>query len=322
MKGLFIIILCTFAAVSILWVANVDSACTDSASGLDDAGIQGAEDWVVDYINRLRTEPDQALNELGIEGRLRLESHGDMVCTWYGCFYHESETFPLARSAVLDEFAASWAEKMAEKGFFSYQAPDGSRIGDQLTQKGYPSANGTQIISAVLIRDFKDPCQAVQVIMQNLLAGAFAGEGDDSNLQKMLVFQYNSIGVALKPALFTMADGTIVGAYYLVIFLDRPGDIYRSRMIHCGHVYADADMDGLYEDGEGLPGLLFYDHSGAVISRTYREGMFCVEKSAEEWVWHINDRYLPGKELRSVSFWANGEFRQDIDYLEMYLDGE
>ncbi len=318
MKGLLSIVLCIIVASLYPMGQRAGAVCTDDTASLGNATIQDAEDWVVDFVNRFRTEPNKALEELGIEGTITLSRHGDMVCNWYGCFYKESDTFPVARSAVLDGFAEYWAEKMAEEGFFSYEAPDGSTIKDLLIHTGYPSANGTQIISAVLIKDFKDPCQAVHVIMQNLLENGMVDKELQGNAAQLLAFQYNSIGLALKPALFSMADGSVVGAYYLVIFLDRPKDIFRSSMVHCGHVYRDLNGDGFFEDGEGLPGLLFYDSAGDNIAKTYRDGMFCVEKSTEEWTWRIDDRYLPGMDLHALSFWTNGELRQDIDYDKLY----
>ncbi|GEM_PF-6215863 len=313
MKGLISTIVCLLAIYLTMPELGAFASCADEGPEAN-ATIREAEDWIVNYINELRTEPESALHELGLNATLSLPIHGDMICNWYGCFYQELETYPLARSAILDGFASTWADEMAEEGFFSYEAPDGSSLEDFIKETGYPSSNGAQIISAVLIKDYKSPCQAVRVIMQNLLESGISDNKATGNASSLIDYHYDAVGVALKPALFSMDDGTIVGAYYLVILLDRPLEIFRSRMVHCGHLYSDVNNDGLYEEGEGIKGALFYDDNGAILARSYSKGRFCLEQSVEQWTWHIGNRSLPSVDLHGISTWSNGELRQDIDF--------
>ena len=287
--------------------------CASSDESAGNMTLEEAEWWLVDYINRLRVEPEDALAELGLEGSIPPQSRTELVCNWYGCFQQNIEMSPLARSAFLDKIAVTWAENMAQDNAVSYVSSDGLTIYDELVKEGYPSSNGTEIISALLIREFQDPCWAVRALMLNMVGNDISGEeGSTGNVAKLVNFDYNAIGLALRPLVFRMPDDSMVGAYVLVIVIDRPAEPFEGRIIQCGHVFKDMNGNGRYDEGEGLSDVVIQDSSGPFQSFTYKNGRFCIERPEEEGSLVVDGRWISNDNVQSMPFWTNGELRQDI----------
>ncbi len=280
----------------------------------DNVTVEAAEAWLFDFINRMRMEPETALQEIGVNGTITVQDGTRMVCSCYGCFLMGNEMFPLARSAFLDEKAAAWAETMASTGSVFYVSPDGLSLTDFIRQSGYPASNSSQIVAGIMINDYKDPLTALSVLMQRMLVSP-----DGKAVPQVSMFtdpRFDAVGLAFRPAVLTLPDGTGVGAYLLVIVLEHPLSAFQGRVVQCGHVYQDTDQNGVKNQGEGISCMAILDgQDGTVVARTYSRGRFCIERpvAAGEWAWHFSpgfqvDETVPFQPVSVV----DGALKQDI----------
>lgn len=156
---------------------------------------------------------------------------------------------PLAFQKNLRRAADLHTQDMLQNSYFSHISPDGATPEDRIWRTGYvPEASGESIASK-LTGGWVDSGSGARELFETLFRAEMRGEAPRNILNP----QFRDVGIRYQRVeKESAADGNAV-AYHLMTC--DFGASVASDLTLSGVVYRDADGNGLYSPGEGIPGL-------------------------------------------------------------------
>jgi hypothetical protein len=196
-------------------------------------------------VNEARTHPLETIQSLGIDEGAARQALGDDA----GLL--DTGLPPLAWDNLLSMASMGHNLEMVNQLYYSSTALDGSLPADRIAVAGYQACQAGELLGAMAFSVYMAPEEAARLVF----AGWLRDELDPSRIGPRHIFSrdYSEVGYSFVGAVLKISDAP-PNVYVVVADFARP---VVPRFFLLGTVYADANGDGCWSAGEGLPGIRF-----------------------------------------------------------------
>ena len=233
------------------------------------AVISGPEAELLQLINQARANPLKTAALLGMDTERLLTDLpllSDVLTKGLPPLAFDSRLYRAARDHGLD---------MLDKVYYSHASPDGRTYEDRIREAGYEAALAGEVIGSLAVYDSLAEKDAVFQIF----AAKFKEELDPVSATERVILNgaFKDGGVYFKVFEFPVEGGGL-GTYGLIV-ADLGRSTRPAKPSLTGVVYTDANGDGQYGFGEGVPNtfVTVKGNSGALSVFTNLAGGFALE---------------------------------------------
>lgn len=220
------------------------------------------EQYVLEMINRARSDPYAEGARLGID-------------IGEGLTAGEAATVgprpPLAFNAILISVARAHNQDMYAHSFFSHQGSDGRWPDQRLSDAGYSWTKCGENIAA----GGSSPPRTADYLEDLLMVDSgYSGRGHRKNLLDISdppTSPFREIGIGYFSCPWSQRNALNLNAFLTQDFGRRSGSPFVT-----GVVYNDANGNGFYDPGEGLPGVTVTQGSSGAFAVTSASGGYAI----------------------------------------------
>jgi len=220
------------------------------------------EQFMLELVNRSRADPPAEARRLGIELNQGLPSGKISV----------DPKPPLAFQPELIDAARTHSDWMLDQDVFSHDGANGSNPGDRIRRAGYLFSGSWTWGENIAWMGSTSAISTSQAVAAEH-DGLFRSPGHRVNL----CGDFDEIGIGARTGVFTRS-GTAFQAVMTTQNFARSDSTPGPLLV--GVVYRDADGNGAYSPGEGLPGVSVIPDSGGYLAFTSRSGGYAIPAPA------------------------------------------
>lgn len=210
----------------------------------DSGDPTGDEQYVLELINRARANPDAEADRLDIPN----STTPDITDEIFPAVGAVSPSPPLAMNRLLLQAARAHSQDMWTRSFFSHTNPSGIVAGVRIANTGYVATSYGENIAA------SSNASAGSLEDALMIDSSTIGRGHRQNLLNVGI-SYREVGIGY----YHNATANVSGYRS---FLTQDFGTSATGPFLVGVVYADANANGFYDAGEGMPGVLVTPSSG------------------------------------------------------------
>lgn len=233
------------SSVNVTTNTNDESAVDAVIANLDVQQVTIYEQYMLELINRARSDPGAELNRQDIDSLNEGLESGSIS---------SDPSQPLAFNDVLSEVAWDHNAWMLEESSLSHVGESGSQLGGRLDAAGYDAISfGENLAVTGVLADIghDEMIALTQRLFDNLFVDTDVdGRGHRVNL---LNGNFKEIGIAVDNGDFNFTTGN--ATFNSVITTQDFGARDAEQAILLGVVFGDADNDDFYTPGEGKSGI-------------------------------------------------------------------
>lgn len=205
------------------------------------------EDMFLEWVNQARANPWAEAERLGFDvAELRVEVGEDVAAAW------DAGLPPVHQwNELLDQAASVHVDDMLIRLYYSHLTPEGLGPLERMEAIGYEPRFWGESLGALAFINVIPAEQAAGLIYDGLMTDALRQGLEGAPLLDSLL---TDIGIYLGGGQLLLGD-TRYNVYVLACELGRIPTPLEDRSELWGHVYEDANGNGRYDVGEGLPGV-------------------------------------------------------------------
>lgn len=175
---------------------------------------------------------------------------------------------PLGINEDLQGAARAHTQDMLDNNFYSHDSLDGRSYEDRMLDSGYDPVVAGETLEAIALLNAMHPSEAVSGIFENM----FRDELDPSMTEKRNILDpdLREVGIGFGTGVLDL-DGSRSN---VVVTCDFGSSTAEYQPYIGGVVYRDLNQDGLYNAGEGVPGMRIIVYGGGLHLKTDEAGGF------------------------------------------------